>query len=643
MPGVTPDVLDAGTQGVGVGDATDAPEGSRGDRPEGRRAFLLGALVVAIIAIPLVIGLVALAEPRWYPILDLAMTELRVRDVGTADTPLIGLPGRIGTFASDQGSHPGPLSFWLLAPTYRLFGSSAWAMFAATVVLHLGAMATATWLAWRRGGTPLLLGVATVLAVLVGGYGAEFLTQPWNPYMPLLWWLVVMLAVWSVLCGDLVALPVAVFAGSLCAQTHVPYAGLVGGLAAVAVGGLALHAWRPGEDGPDRARLVRWTAGSAVLGALLWTAPILDHLTAEASNLSRLIDHLSTPTQEPVGLGQGVKMVLLHLDPWRFVTRQGAATGSLSSSSRVPPGSVVPGVLVMLAWIAAVAGAWRLRHRVLLRLHVVVGVGLLLAVYSISRIFGQLWYYLMIWAWSITALLLVAVAWTAVETFARRRPGRLTPTVGRYGALGLVVVIIIATTVSSVDATSTDVPARPLVRTMAAITPDTIAALSDGDQPGRGRDERYLVTWADTLYIGAQGVALVNELERAGFDVGAERPWGPPVAAHRVRTRDEATSFVQLANGPFLDRLRADPDAVEIAYVDPRTPAQRDRYDQLRDEAVAELRAAGLDDVVTLVDGNLFAAVIDSRVPDGTQEKISEMHDIGLPTGVFVGPRSILD
>ena len=33
----------------------------------------------------------------WHPVLDLAMTEFRVRDVFTSHTPLIGLPGRIGS------------------------------------------------------------------------------------------------------------------------------------------------------------------------------------------------------------------------------------------------------------------------------------------------------------------------------------------------------------------------------------------------------------------------------------------------------------------------------------------------------------------------------------------------------------------
>ena len=81
-------------------------------------------LVTVGLGVPLLVAVIALAQRRWYPVLDLAMTEFRIRDVGSRQTPLIGLPGRIGEFP-DQGSHPGPFNFWLLAPGYRLFGSSA--------------------------------------------------------------------------------------------------------------------------------------------------------------------------------------------------------------------------------------------------------------------------------------------------------------------------------------------------------------------------------------------------------------------------------------------------------------------------------------------------------------------------------------
>ena len=120
------------------------------------------AVATAVVGLPLVVALVVLRGDPWYPVLDLAMTEYRVRDVFGVHTPLIGLPGRIGTFP-DQGSHPGPLSFYLLAPTYRALGSSSWAMEAATVVVHLAAIAASLWIGWRRLGWR---GVAVIAALL---------------------------------------------------------------------------------------------------------------------------------------------------------------------------------------------------------------------------------------------------------------------------------------------------------------------------------------------------------------------------------------------------------------------------------------------------------------------------------------------
>ena len=129
--------------------------------------WVVGALW-ALLAIPFVVALVALAHPHWFPVLDMAQTELRIRDVWSAHPPLIGLPGRIGTIAR-QGSHPGPISFWLLSPFYRLFGATAWAMDAAAVCLNVVVIGATLWLARRRGGVLLALGFAAVslLAALV--------------------------------------------------------------------------------------------------------------------------------------------------------------------------------------------------------------------------------------------------------------------------------------------------------------------------------------------------------------------------------------------------------------------------------------------------------------------------------------------
>src|SRR5688572_12822617 len=104
------------------------------------RPGLLVLVGTVVVSLPLLLALVDLHSQRWHPVLDLAMTELRVRDVGSVHTPLVGLPGRILP-GPDQGSHPGPLSFYLLAPVYRLLGSSSWALEGATVAIHVSAIA----------------------------------------------------------------------------------------------------------------------------------------------------------------------------------------------------------------------------------------------------------------------------------------------------------------------------------------------------------------------------------------------------------------------------------------------------------------------------------------------------------------------
>jgi hypothetical protein len=418
--------------------------GSR--RAQRRRDGLVIGGLLAVLSLPLVVATVVMSRDRWYPVLDLAMTELRLRDVGGSHTPLIGLPGRIGPSLALQGSHPGPLSFYGLAPLYRLFGSSAWAMLAATVVLGVLAMGLALFIARRRGGIPLVLAVAAMLAVLTHGYGIGALTQPWNPYLPLLWWIVRLLALWSFACGDLPMLPVAVFAACWCAQTHVPYLGLAGGLA-VLVAVLVVLAYRAAGDAERRRAVLRWTLASVALGALLWVPPIVDQAVHSPGNLQQLYDHFTDPPPPddvPVGFRRGIDLELIHLDPSGFLHASGGADGSLVDASSDPEGSRLPGLVVLGVWIASVAVAWRLRHAALLRLHLVVGVSLALAVIAMSRIFGKVWFYLMLWSWGITALLFLAVGWTAVAAMAKRLPADRHEAAGRRGlvALGVVTVLV---------------------------------------------------------------------------------------------------------------------------------------------------------------------------------------------------------
>jgi hypothetical protein len=108
---------------------------------------------------------------RWAPVFDLAFVEVRVRDVGTARTPLLGLPGRLGRALT--GSHPGPLAFYLLAPLYRLLGGSYWALRASMIALDSAAILSALALAHRRAGVGAVLATGVVVSWLELGFGSS--------------------------------------------------------------------------------------------------------------------------------------------------------------------------------------------------------------------------------------------------------------------------------------------------------------------------------------------------------------------------------------------------------------------------------------------------------------------------------------
>ena len=607
--------------------------------PPGDRRWQVAAASFVALALPFVVAAVTLRRPHWYPVLDLTMTELRLRDVGTRHTPLIGLPGRIGPSLMEQGSHPGPLSFYLLAPMYRVLGSSSWAMLVGSITLNVGALGASLAIATRRGGSRLVIAVAALLALLCVGYGLTALTQPWNPYLPLLWWVVFLLAVWAVTCGDVVMLPAAVAAGSLCAQTHVPYLGLAMGLGAVAVV-TTVREWRHATPGSsERRRVARWGIAAVVVGVLLWIPPLVDQAVNDPGNLRALYDHLVTPSgpDEPAGIGRGVELALHHLDLVGLIGDV-RADGTLLQASGDTDGSPAPGAL-LLAWLAAALLARRLEQPALVRLHLVVGVSLVLGVASMSRILGKEWYYLMLWAWATTALLLLAVGWTVLAALARfgarpampRRPRAMAVTPGLAGVLA---VASVALTVEAVDV---EPPEPHLSSPLGAVLPGTLAALERGVGPATGRDGRYTVVFDDARYIGSQAYGLVGELERAGFDAGMPDVYHVPITDHRVIAPEDATALVVLANADNLDRWRAVPEAVEVASVEPTEAAQAE-FDRLRDAVIDDLRADGLADLVTMVDSNLFAASIDERVSDRAEQLTARMLELGQPTAVFIAP-----
>ncbi|HEY8546626.1 MAG TPA: hypothetical protein VIL36_16315 [Acidimicrobiales bacterium] len=606
----------------------------------GHRNAIVVALFAAL-AVPLVTAAVAAASPRWYPLYDLAMTELRVRDVGLAHPPLVGLPGRLEGHGL-QGSHPGPLSFYLLAPTYRLLGSTAWAMEAGVVVLNLVAVGLAVVAARRRGGVAAALGVALALAVAMRALGPEVVSHAWNPFLPVLWWPVFLLAVWSVLDGDRAFLPAVAFAGSFCAQTHVSYGLLVAVLGALAFGWTAWSAWAAwrsseGAGGRDRAA-AWWLLGSLGLVAVLWAPPVVEQLGDGTGNLSILVESFRHPASPAIGLREGFELWCARLDPWGLLAgREGDVTTGT--------GPTVRALALLAAWAGSVVVVGRRYRRdredhddrddrggrdlTLLRLDLVLAVALVVGLVSLTRISGVPWFYLHLWSWGTTALVLVATGW-ALATAAPTHLAARASVAGLAGAAALVVVAGAFTW----DTAHREEPLANLTRGVRAVAPDALAALDEVDPD---REGVYLVEWIDPVGIGDQGWSLLSELEREGFDANVAPPFAAGARDHRVIDPAEATAVVMLVAGPRIDDVRDRPGVVELAHHDPRTPAERARFADLQEQAAAGLEAAGADP--GLLGYSLLVAGQQPGLSAPTRAALVELQELGLPLAVFLEPR----
>jgi hypothetical protein len=594
-----------------------------------RRALLVAGLT-AVVTLPLLVALAALRMPRWYPLLDLAMTEMRVRDVGTSHTPLVGLVGRLSS-NGNQGSHLGPLSFWSLAPTYRALGGSAWSLLVGVVVLNTTAIALTLWIALRRGGTALAVGFAAGLAVLVHLYGTMVLTEPWNPYLPVMWWMLTLVALWAVLCDDLPMLPVAVFAASFCLQTHISYGILVAGFSVVALVALGVRAMRLRGDRPALRRLLGWSGLALALAVLLWLPPLIDQATGDPGNMSIVVGHFMEPDDEPIGVERGVELFAVHLNPWRLLAGQPGIDGS-----------GLPAVLYGLLWAAAALATWCLvpreaaRRSTLLRLHAVIALALAFGLVSSTRILGFVWFYLTLWAWSITTLMAIAIGWTVV--MAVRARGEVPAPAARLGLAATAAVLLGWTAWFAVDARDAEPTQAIYSSILADFTEVTTAAIDAGDAPGGGPDGRYLVSWTDGINLGSTGYGLVDELERRGYDAGATAPYGPGVLEHRVLDPDDATAEIHISFGPDIEQWDEMPGFTRLLRVDPRTDEQLAEYDAARTTTIEGLRAAGLDQLVPLVDRAPFQLYFNDALPEELVRVVQVLNDTGQPAAIYLGP-----
>lgn len=486
-------------------------------------------VVAALAAFVVLVGWPMWDSAEYRPILDQAVHELRIRDVGTADQPFVG-PASTGGM-----NHPGPLGFTVLAVPYHLLGgSSKGALVGAGAIAVLSAVASVAIVA-RVGGRRPAWVLAVAVALMLTTFGADRAFDVWNPNLALIPFLLVLVSVWAVTCGRVAVIPIAVVAASFVVQNHVAYAIPVAALGLWGVVGLMAAARRGRLEPGEPAAVGGWLLVALAVGVACWTLPVAQQVIGPDGNLSALADY-SSGSAETAGISVGLEVLARHAGG--VPTWVGAAETDGIERGVVAPAS--PWLLAIPAaglGVAAVLG-WRARRFDVLRLVVTVTVAGAAAVLAVSRIVGPILLHYVRWIWPVSLLGWVAVVWAVFESL----PPRAGAAVDRWlRPVGIAAVVLIGT-VGWFGRPPHPWPSPPREAELVALVDATMDSLPD-DLAGP-----VLVESDGSLEGKKIHTALEAQLERRGVPVavpdrdGYGREYGTHRAERRPAYRIEVTT-----------------------------------------------------------------------------------------------------
>lgn len=503
-------------------DTADQTTRKRGDDPR------LVALAYGIALLPFAVAAVALwvsGHGTHIPAADHAMIEARTIDV-TQRPPLLGLYSRA------DWAHPGPLMFYVLAPFHWVTGGSSIATHLGALAINAASVVGMAVLARRRGGLPLLLITLVANGLLMRTLGAEFLHDPWNTYLPVLPFGLLIFLAWSLACGDRWALPVGVLVASFAAQTHVGFVAL----------GLPLLAWgafwlgvttlrKPSADPDAEHTEVGWrdrlaplalpTLVAGALGLVVWLPPLLDIFRNTPSNAQRITRWFGNAEGGLHTIGDGIAAIVGQLSlpaEWLMYKQP---MSPLSGESPFLDGQLRLPWLLLPVVVAALYLLWRgsaeKRH--------LVGVVVLtfaIGVVGVWRTVGPAFDYRLRWTWVPPTVAFVMVAWAGWSALARWRPAGTA----RWLTAAAVGTLIALSSVNVVTAAQGGNPYEADSEVVGTLGEQVLDSLPDGDGVVLVTEPYHHAAWYSR--------GLVLYLERNGIDVRVEDSLTLHFGAHRV-------------------------------------------------------------------------------------------------------------
>jgi hypothetical protein len=528
------------------------------ERPLLRRGMVVGAVAVAVL--PLVVGLVAvLARGEFAIHADDALIELRVRDVGSRDTPLVGSYQRFGW------NQPGPLLLYVLAVPYRLLGADFAGLQAGALLLNALAIVGIAVVAYRRGGVVLVFWSLALVTVLVHAIGADRIADPWEPRTLVLPFAFLLFLAFDAAADHPWTLPLTAGVTTLIAQAQ----------AALAPAAVALFAWAlvavAVRNRAQLRRLLRPALATVAVLATLWVLPVVEQFREDPGNLREMWSFFREPN-ETLGLGDAYSAVALQFGtdaPWLDGE---VPLKTLSIDVDVDAAPLVPlGLLALLGGLAV--ALWRSDESAMLALTVLVVV--IAAIAGFSRLVGGLWYWLLEWTGVVGLGCWLAAGWCGYRALATSVRKCIAP-VG-LAVLGLALLVLSG--VNTAKAVSDDPDRGRVHDALVELGDKAVTHLDEVDGPVLVTSTAVVPGEALRLgHLGPEFTAVA--LDRAGIDVVVDKHLDNRFGPRRAQP-ERATAELRLVTGdpsPPPDGFR------KVATVDPLTRDERAERRRLKAE-----------------------------------------------------------
>lgn len=524
--------------------------------------------VAVLMVMPAIVAIIVIAGHPWHPVDDLAIIDLRVRDVWSVHAPLTGLFSRPGW------NHPGPAMFWLIGILSRVSGAAPWATRVGGPVLAAIAFG---WLAITTGrsGRGPLLAAATVTGLAFLAFEPWIISEPWNLHIPLPYFIVFLFLTVLAASGESRHLIGMSVAASLILQTHIAYGLLLAIGFAYAIGWIIVDARRSGRLPSRWKSTLAWCSG---IWLVSWVPPLVDVAIHWPGNLGKVAKYFAHGAYTHVGFPKATQIFadeFRPLPPWLGATeRTEALTG------HAIPASIVWLLIPLALLVIGVLAARRTGSRLMTRAVAFAAILMAGAIVSISRADGP-YAYTFQWREIVAAFLVVMCGWPCATLLVRRYHASRVVVVFAacavlvWGAVGL-----------GIAAGNNDPgPLEIRERDLATMTPSIRRAHVQG---------RRIFVHATGGTLPTLFGGVVDELDRDEAHVLVKDQQGRIYGDQRRvgHQRVDETWFVT-EQGSTIPALLAQPGARLLAATSPLTRRENLELDRLQAQLRKELLAVG--------------------------------------------------